>query len=73
MSNFNDLPNCRLGEARVERKAHQHQVLINQSLLKRIETDAKQMKDDCRDIKFMLEYIKEYTEKKEEREASKWF
>lgn len=71
MSNFNDMANCR--PITREHKPHQHQVLINQSLLIRIEADMKQLKDDCREIKNMLEYIKEYTENKEEVEAARWF
>lgn len=71
MSNFKDLVNC--GPPTQEHKPHQHQVLINQSLLIRIEADIKQLKDECREIKSMIEYIKEYTENKAEREASKWF
>ena len=71
MSNFKDLANC--GPYTREHKPHQHQVLINQSLLKRIEADMKQLKDDCREIKSMLQYIKEYTENKKEVEDARWF
>ena len=56
-----------------EHKPQQHQVLINQSLLKRIDNDVKELKEEIKSIKHMIEYIKEYTEKKEEREANKWF
>ena len=51
----------------------QHQVLINQSILKRIEADMKELKDDIKNIKFMIEYVKEYIEKKAEIEAARWF
>ena len=71
MSNFQDLVNC--GPITREHKPHQHQVLINQSILRRMEADVKELKADIKSIKYMLEYIKEYTENKEEREASKWF
>tara|TARA_Y100000592_G_C5369322_1_gene267709 strand:+ start:292 stop:507 length:216 start_codon:yes stop_codon:yes gene_type:complete len=71
MSNFKDMANCRPYTR--EHKPQQHQVLINQSLLKRIDNDVKELKEEIKSIKHMIEYIKEYTEKKEEREANKWF
>tara|TARA_R100000654_G_scaffold45515_2_gene71651 strand:- start:3081 stop:3305 length:225 start_codon:yes stop_codon:yes gene_type:complete len=73
MSNLNDIPSVGSSVYRIPHKPHQHQVLINQSLLKRIDADIKEMKDDCREIKSMLKYIKEYTEKKEEVESARWF
>jgi len=71
MSNFNDMANCR--PITREHKPHQHQVLINQSLLKILESDVKELKEDIKSIKHMLEYIKEYTENKQEVEAARWF
>ena len=56
-----------------ENTTPQHQVLINQSILKRMEADMKQLKEDMNNIKFMIEYIKEYIEKKAEIEAARWF
>ena len=56
-----------------ENTTPQHQVLINQSILKRMEADMKQLKEDMNNIKFKIEYIKEYIEKKAEIEAARWF
>tara|TARA_Y100001937_G_C6999106_1_gene275607 strand:+ start:530 stop:718 length:189 start_codon:yes stop_codon:yes gene_type:complete len=52
---------------------HQHQVLINQSLLNQIKQDVKYMKQDLVEIKAMIKYIKEYTEQKKEKEDARWF
>ena len=71
MSNFKDLANC--GPYTREHKPQQHQVLINQSLLKRIDNDVKEIKEEIKSIKSMLQYIKEYTEKKKEIEDARWF
>ena len=61
------------GEKAVIAMPHQHQVLINQSLLNQIKQDVKYMKQDVTEIKAAIKYIKEYTEKKEEKEAARWF
>ena len=73
MSNFHDFSSVGAPQGEHQGKPHQHQVLINQSLLRRMEADVKELKEEIKSIKFMLEYIKEYTEQKAEREASKWF
>jgi len=41
--------------------------------LKRIQADVQELKEEIKSIKFMLEYIKEYTEKKAEIESARWF
>ena len=51
----------------------QHQVLINQSILKRIKDDTDKINRDIDDIKSTLEYLKKYTENKEKIEKSRWF
>tara|TARA_R110000851_G_scaffold9671_1_gene35771 strand:+ start:1238 stop:1444 length:207 start_codon:yes stop_codon:yes gene_type:complete len=58
----------------------QHQVLINQSIMKRVEKDIKELKKDIEEIKQAvalqgetLLFIRRYTEIKKSREASKWF
>jgi len=51
----------------------QHQILINQSILLKLKTDMEEMKSDIKEIKFIINYIKKYTEKKEKRENEKWF
>jgi hypothetical protein len=51
----------------------QHQVLINQSILKRMETDVKEIKKDMEEIKEAILYIRKYTEIKKTREDAKWF
>ena len=61
------------GEKSVIAMPHQHQVLINQSLLQKIKEDVKYMKQDLVEIKAMIKYIKEYTEQKKEREDARWF
>jgi len=81
MSNFQDLPPIRktrgaqavAHQGSLERTPHQHQVLINQSLLRRMEADVKELKEDIRGIKYMIEFMKEYTEKKAEIESARWF
>jgi len=80
MSNFQDLPPIRKTtgafahrQGSLERTPHQHQVLINQSLLRRMEADVKELKEDIRGIKYMIEFMKEYTEKKAEIESARWF
>ena len=66
------MPNNK-GEKSVIAMQHQHQVLINQSLLNQIKQDVKYMKQDIVEIKAMIKYIKEYTEQKKEREDARWF
>lgn len=51
----------------------QHQVLINQSILKRMETDVKELKKDMEEIKEAILFIRKYTEIKKTREDAKWF
>jgi hypothetical protein len=51
----------------------QHQVLINQSIMKRLEGDVKELKKDISEIKEAILFIKEYTENKKKREDAKWF
>jgi len=51
----------------------QHQVLINQSIIKRVEQDVKQLKKDIDEIKEAILYIRKYTEIKKTREDAKWF
>jgi len=51
----------------------QHQVLINQSIMKKMETDIKKLKTDIDQIKEAILFIRKYTEDKKEREDAKWF
>jgi len=58
----------------------QHQVLINQSIMKKMETDIKKLKTDIDQIKQAIAlqgeailFIRKYTEDKKEREAANWF
>ena len=51
----------------------QHQVLINQSILKRMEIDIKKLKTDIDEIKEAILFIRKYTEIKKGREDSKWW
>jgi len=51
----------------------QHQVLINQSIMKRLEQDVKGLKKDIDEIKEAILFIKKYTEIKKSREDAKWF
>ena len=51
----------------------QHQVLINQSIIKRVENDVKELKKDIDEIKEAILYIRKYTEIKKTREDAKWF
>lgn len=51
----------------------QHQVLINQSILKRLKEDIDKINKDVDDIKESLKFIKQYTENKKEREDNRWF
>ncbi len=51
----------------------QHQVLINQSIIKRMEGEIKELKKDISEIKEAILFIKEYTENKKKREDAKWF
>ena len=45
-----------------EHTTPQHQVLINQSILKRLESDIKKLKTDIDEIKEALLFIRKYTE-----------
>ena len=45
----------------------------NNALLKYISTDILSMKRDVVEIKSDLSFIKEYIEKKKDREENKWF
>lgn len=56
-----------------ENTTPQHQVLINQSILKRVENDIKKLTKDIDEIKETLLFIRKYTELKKAREDSKWF
>ncbi len=51
----------------------QHQVLINQSIMKRLENDVKDLKKDIDEIKEAILFIRKYTEIKKTREDAKWF
>jgi len=51
----------------------QHQVLINQSIIKRVENDVKELKKDIDEIKEAILFIRKYTEIKKTREDAKWF
>jgi len=51
----------------------QHQVLINQSIMKRVEQDVKDLKKDIDEIKEAILFIRKYTEIKKTREDAKWF
>jgi len=51
----------------------QHQVLINQSILKRIKDDTDKLNKDIDDIKETLSFIKEYIINKKKIEDSRWF
>ena len=56
-----------------EHTTPQHQVLINQSILKRVEADVKVLKKDIEEIKEAILFIRKYTEIKKTREDAKWF
>tara|TARA_R110000823_G_scaffold309270_1_gene433377 strand:+ start:1184 stop:1369 length:186 start_codon:yes stop_codon:yes gene_type:complete len=56
-----------------ENTTPQHQVLINQSILKRVEADVKVLKKDIEEIKEAILFIRKYTEIKKTREDAKWF
>ena len=56
-----------------EHTTPQHQVLINQSIMKRVEADVKLLKKDIIEIKEAILFIKKYTEIKKTREDAKWF
>tara|TARA_R110000868_G_scaffold145_5_gene1407 strand:+ start:136 stop:321 length:186 start_codon:yes stop_codon:yes gene_type:complete len=56
-----------------EHTTPQHQVLINQSIMKRVEADVKLLKKDIEEIKEAILFIKKYTEIKKTREDAKWF
>ena len=49
-----------------EHTTPQHQVLINQSILKRVESDVKSLKKDIEEIKEAILFIRKYTEIKKE-------
>ena len=56
-----------------EHTTPQHQVLINQSIIKRVESDVKVLKKDIEEIKEAILFIRKYTEIKKAREDAKWF
>ena len=56
-----------------EHTTPQHQVLINQSIMKRMESDVKSLKKDIEEIKEAILYIRKYTELKKTREDANWF
>ena len=56
-----------------ETSTPKHQVLINQSILKRMEGDIKKLKTDIDEIKEAILFIRKYTEIKKAREDAKWF
>ena len=63
-----------------EHTTPQHQVLINQSIMKRVEADVKLLKKEIDEIKQAVAlqgeailFIKKYTEIKKTREDAKWF
>ena len=56
-----------------EHTTPQHQVLINQSILKRMEIDIKKLKTDIDEIKEAILFIRKYTEIKKSREDAKWW
>ena len=56
-----------------EHTTPQHQVLINQSIIKRVEQDVKDLKKDIDEIKEAILFIRKYTEIKKTREDAKWF
>tara|TARA_R110000823_G_scaffold259095_2_gene380347 strand:+ start:812 stop:997 length:186 start_codon:yes stop_codon:yes gene_type:complete len=56
-----------------ENTTPQHQVLINQSIIKRVENDIKKLTKDIDEIKETLLFIRKYTELKKAREDAKWF
>ena len=45
-----------------EHTTPQHQVLINQSIMKRVEQDVKDLKKDIDEIKEAILFIRKYTE-----------
>lgn len=51
----------------------QHQVLINQSILKRLKEDIDKINKDVDDIKEALEFIREYITNKKKIEDARWF
>ncbi len=51
----------------------QHQVLINQSIMKRLEQDVKGLKKDIDEINEAILFIKKYSEIKKSREDAKRF
>lgn len=56
-----------------EKHTPQHQVLINQSILKSLKTDMEVIKRDINEIKQIILFINEYTKKKKDKEDNKWF
>lgn len=56
-----------------EKHTPQHQVLINQSILKRLKEDVDILKEDVSQIKYIVEYLKKYTENKKKIEDNRWF
>lgn len=56
-----------------EKHTPQHQVLINQSILRRLKEDMDMLKEEVKQMKYILEYLKKYTENKENIEKARWF
>ena len=56
-----------------EDRTPQHQVLVNQSMIKRVDADIKVLKKDIEEIKEVLLFLKKYTEIKKAREDKRWF
>ena len=48
-------------------------LLNNKSLLENLKNDLIDLRKEIDEIKFILEFIKEYTENKKKKEDSKWF
>ena len=51
----------------------QHQILINQSILKTLKDDVNVLKQEIKELKNMIVYLKNYTENKKKIEDSRWF
>ena len=56
-----------------ERHTPQHQILINQSILKTLKDDVNVLKQEIKELKDMIVYLKNYTENKKKIEDSRWF
>jgi hypothetical protein len=56
-----------------ERHTPQHQILINQSILKTLKDDVNVLKQEIKELTNMIVYLKNYTENKKKIEDSRWF